>query len=245
MDKFNKFGITVVAVLLTLNLMRLNSDFSSSRTDIHELRDDVRRVYNILERKELEDEESEKNINLAEVDEEERYGLYYVDVLTVANKNGEKKSYLITESDFDEKDYGVNYKNFSFKPFEKYFDDIPNLYVTRVERVTYSRVGSNSVSPIAFKTRVFAQNSDESYRGCFTIINSLFGSYESRSVYKVNNRLELCPEYTFEKNDSEFEITVQSLRDVLGIYDTNLSFTLDELSDIENEINDRNFLTLS
>lgn len=209
-----------------------NSTFSDIYKELNQLDSTVQKIYSTME-------QDRETVN-------KKYGLFSINVLTITNNNGEKKSYLITESSLEEREINTEYKNSSFGHYEKYFEDIPDFYVTHIETITYSRVGKNGESPIIFKERILAQNKSNSYEGEITRMSSIYGSYESRSIYKITDEgFELDSSLSYEKLDSEFNGKIKPLNEVLGVDNPDLSFTANELADIEDMINDINTLTLS
>lgn len=185
-----------------------------------------------------------KYIESLEANENKEFGLNNINVLTITNKTGEKKSYLITESNSESRDNdGRTYDDFSFSPYEKYFDDLPSFYVTRVEMITYSRIGNNSVTPFIFKTKVSANDKQLAYQGSYTSITSIFGNFYTRHICQGPEHL--LEEYSYEIIDSEFETEINPLSEVLGTNDSRLSFSLEELNDIEEMINEKHSLSLS
>lgn len=244
----NDGKIEVIALLLVLNLsasLWIKSDINRNfEVLFHNIDFNNERYYQYV----LEDQETENNQFIGEIGnltEEGKYGLFYVDVVTISNKEGKKISYLVVESDFKAEEAGYNLPDLKREKYEKFFEGTPSPFVVRTEKTTYSRVSKDSLIPFAFKTEIFAQSNEEKYMGSYVSFDSVFGNSQSRNVWNVvNQELIKMSEFCYEVVDSEFDVRVENLTDVLGVQDTSLKFTLSELVEIEKEINDRNELTL-
>lgn len=244
MDKDNtKVIIFGLAGLIALNLhfSRIDDRLREITNSMVSKNDYISKIYEGMNSLDLDDNQKDilkKYIESLENPENTQYGLESIEVLTVTNQTGEKKSYLITKSKFDK-----ICDDFSFTTYEKYFDDLPSVYVTCIEMTTYSRISNNSVTPFIFQTKALANDNQSTYQGSYTSINSIFGSSYTRYIWQGAE--SLLEEYSYEIIDSEFEISIQPLSEVLGTNDSTLIFSIEELSDIEKMINEKNGLSLN